>query len=224
MLAVWPLVIAADALAGLGDIRLKDVVLQMTTRHFPLRVLALHYVRMCVIDRDYEEISKMAKSIRRELAEYLLTNMALAKRHRLPLMLFWAAGIEGLSCIRSNKVVSTLQSGFDVSDVPAVLPVIPLLPPAIQTAFKNALREALDDQDEDAFDYLYKQLIDRETTRKKEAAERQCLEAEIQRLREENATVKEQERRGTKRPRDEMEGQQQQRQQQEGEADQEMKS
>jgi len=137
MLAVWPLVIAADALAGLGDIRLKDVVLQMTTRHFPLRVLALHYVRMCVIDRDYEEISKMAKSMHRKVADYVVFNMALVKRHRLPLMLYWAAGIEGLSRHRAQDISSALESDFfDISDVPAVLPVVPLLPSAIQTAFK----------------------------------------------------------------------------------------
>jgi len=58
-------IIGADALAqqGLGDIRLKDVVLQMTVRHFPLRVLALHYLRMCVIEGCYEDISRMAKSL-----------------------------------------------------------------------------------------------------------------------------------------------------------------
>jgi len=58
-------VIGADALPqqGLGDIRLKDVVLQMTVRHFPLRVLALHYLRMCVIEGCYEDISRMAKSL-----------------------------------------------------------------------------------------------------------------------------------------------------------------
>jgi len=58
-------IIGADALAkqGLVDIRLKDVVLQMTVRHFPLRVLALHYLRMCVIEGCYEDISRMAKSL-----------------------------------------------------------------------------------------------------------------------------------------------------------------
>ncbi|CEM20263.1 unnamed protein product [Vitrella brassicaformis CCMP3155] len=81
----------------------------------------------------------------------------------------------------------------------AVLPVVPLLPSAIQTAFRNALKEAVDDQndDEEAFDYLYKQFIDRETRRiKKEAAERHRLEAENERLREEIATLKSQECRG----------------------------
>ena len=56
-------IIGADALAqqGLGDIRLKDIVLQMTVRHFPMRVLALHYLRMCVVEGCYEEVFRMAK-------------------------------------------------------------------------------------------------------------------------------------------------------------------
>ena len=55
--------ISADALVshGLGDTRLKDVKLQMTVRHFTLRALALHYLRMSVVEGRYEEISRMAR-------------------------------------------------------------------------------------------------------------------------------------------------------------------
>ncbi|CEL94341.1 unnamed protein product [Vitrella brassicaformis CCMP3155] len=187
-------IISADALAqhGLGDIRLKDIQLTMTARRFPMRELALHYLRMCVIEGRYEEISMMARSIHRQVAEYMVTNMAFVQRHRLPSMLYWAAAIEGISLsqYRVETITSALGSYFDISDVPAVLPLIPLLPSAIQTAFKSALKKAVDAHDEEAFDQLYDHLIERETTRKKEAAERHPLEAEIQRLREEIASLK----------------------------------
>ncbi|CEM01978.1 unnamed protein product [Vitrella brassicaformis CCMP3155] len=177
---------------------------------------------MCVIDGCYEEISRMAKSIHRDVAKFLITNMTLVQRHRLSLMLYWAAAIEGLSQSRAGQVSSALESDFDVKDVPAVLPVVPLLSSAIQTAFKNALKKAVDARDDTAFGELYDQLISCSKTCAKEAAERHRLEAENERLRNENATLKEQERRGTERPRDEMEGQQQQ--QQKGDADRGMKS
>ncbi|CEM02787.1 unnamed protein product [Vitrella brassicaformis CCMP3155] len=107
------------------------------------------------------------------------------------------AAIEGLSQYRVDQVSSALQSDFfDISHVPAVLPVVPLLPSAIQTAFKSALKKAVDAQDEEAFDQLYDHLIERESTRKKEAAERHRLEAEIQRLREEIGTLRSRESRG----------------------------
>ncbi|CEM20255.1 unnamed protein product [Vitrella brassicaformis CCMP3155] len=192
-------ILSADALAqeGLGDTRLRDIQLKVTARRFPMRELALHYLRMCVIEGRCEEISMMARSIHREVAEYLLTSMGGVGgvgRHRLPLMLYWAAAIEGLSRHRAE---------------------------AIQTAFKDTVKKAVDAHDEEAFDQLYDQLT---TCSKKEAAERHRLAAENERLRNENALLKKQECRGTKRPRDEMEGQPQQQRQQEGEADQEMKS
>ena len=182
----------------------------MTTCTQTIHVLLSLFLSRC--DRLF-----VCRSIQREVAGCLVGDLAAVPLHRLPAMLYWAAGINDLSRSRVDQVSSALKSDFDITDVPAVLPVVPLLPSAIQLAFKYALKEALDDQndDEDAFDYLYYQFIDRETTRNKkvshhsqlhpvapsvsmwllcaqEAAERRRLEAEIQRLRNENAMLKEQ--------------------------------
>ena len=105
----------------------------------------------------------------------MVLNMTLVQRHRLPLILYWAVAIEGLSESLVNDISSTLESYFDIKDVPAVLHLIPLLPSTTQTASKDALKKALDDQnDEEAFDYLYKRLIDREATLKKRSVTIPC--------------------------------------------------
>ncbi|CEM31879.1 unnamed protein product [Vitrella brassicaformis CCMP3155] len=235
--------ISAESLAqqGAGEARLKDVKMTMTVRHFPMRALALHYLRLCVKEGRWDDVKHMARSIRREVALYMLTCLAQVRHHRLRLMLCWAAAVGDLPEKHSERIVSKLTTDLieeNPADVAAVLPIIPGLPAPVQTAFEDALKGAVDAQDDECFHQLYDAFVEEAAERQRfevekeqlrqerdqEKAARQRLEAEVERLRQENDQL----RRGTKRPREEMEGHhhqhQRQQQQQEGEADHEMKS
>ncbi|CEM24543.1 unnamed protein product [Vitrella brassicaformis CCMP3155] len=219
--------ISADALSrqGVGGARLKDVRLNLTVKHFPMRVLALHYLRLCAKDGCWDEVTNMARSIHREVAASMFSFMVAAQHHRLALMLHWAAAVKRLAQLKADIIISQLQGDDaddtddtdfmreNLRDVPAVLPILPILPilpSAVRTEFMAALKEALEPQNEDAFTELCSAFIERETTRSnKESADRRRLEAENERLRQEIDVLKEQVRRGTKRPRGEMEGHQQ---------------
>mmetsp|Transcript_17975 Transcript_17975/g.51133 ORF Transcript_17975/g.51133 Transcript_17975/m.51133 type:complete len:598 (+) Transcript_17975:207-2000(+) len=238
---------------GVGEARLKDVKMTMTVRHFPMRALALHYLRLCVKEGRWDDVTLMAKSIHREVAVHMLSWLINALDHRLRLMLCWAAAVGDLPEKSCDIIVSKLTAGFiekNPADVAAVLPVLPTLPAAVRTAFDTAVTEAVeeafDGRGDKRFHQLYDALVKEATDRQKaheaerqrfgaekeqlrqerdqEKDARQRLEAKVERLRQENDQL----RRGTKRPREEMEGHhhqhQRQQQQQEGEADHEMKS
>jgi len=213
----------------------------MTVRHFPMRALALHYLRLCVKEGRWDDVTHMARSIRREVALYMLTCLAQVRHHRLRLMLCWAAAVGDLPEKHSERIVSKLTTDLieeNPADVAAVLPIIPGLPAPVQTAFEDALKGAVDAQDDECFHQLYDAFVEEAAERQRFEVEkeqlrqerdqekdaRQRLEAKVERLRQENDQL----RRGTKRPREEMEGHhhqhQRQQQQQEGEADHEMKS
>jgi len=220
----------------------------MTVRHFPMRALALHYLRLCVKEGRWDDVTHMARSIRREVALRILKYLIKVRDHPLRLMLCWAAAVGDLPEKSCDIIVSKLTAGFiekNPADVAAVLPVLPTLPAAVRTAFDTAVTEAVeeafDGRGDKRFHQLYDALVKEATDRQKaheaerqrfgaekeqlrqerdqEKDARQRLEAKVERLRQENDQL----RRGTKRPREEMEGHQQQ-QEQEGEADHEMKS
>ncbi|CEM31908.1 unnamed protein product [Vitrella brassicaformis CCMP3155] len=63
--------------------------------------------------------------------------------------------------------------------VPGILPLLPALPSAVRSAFKDALRSAVENDDD--FTRLFDALVSREAARnKKEAARRRRLEAEVE--------------------------------------------
>jgi len=155
----------------------------------------------------------MARSTDRKIAISMVPGLAHASRYRIPLSLSFVAGIQDVpqskyNAVTTNLTANTIRESFSV--LSAVLPIVPTLPTVIQEAFEDALKEAVEAQEDGHFNQLYNALI-------KEAANRRRLEAELERLCEENAILKEQVRRGTKRPRDEMDGHQQQQQHQDGE-------
>mmetsp|Transcript_17970 Transcript_17970/g.51117 ORF Transcript_17970/g.51117 Transcript_17970/m.51117 type:complete len:108 (-) Transcript_17970:42-365(-) len=55
--------ISAEKLAqqGEGEARLKDIEMTMTLRHFPMRALALHYLRLCAKEGRWDGVTHMAK-------------------------------------------------------------------------------------------------------------------------------------------------------------------
>ncbi|CEM31951.1 unnamed protein product [Vitrella brassicaformis CCMP3155] len=227
---------------GVGEARLKDVKMTMTVRHFPMRALALHYLRLCVKAGRWDDVTHMARSIHREVALHMLVFLVRARDHRLRLMLSWAAAVGDLPEKRCDRIVSRLTTDFiekNPAEAAAVLPIIPSLPSAVQRAFKDALKGAVAAQDDECFHQLYDALVKEAAARQKaheaerlqlreerdqEAACRQRFEAENEQLRQ----AIDQLRRGTKRPREEMEGHHhqhhQQQQQEEREADHDMKS
>ena len=55
--------ISAAALVqqGAGDARLKDVKMTLMVRHFPMRALALHHLRLCVAEGHWDGVTHIAK-------------------------------------------------------------------------------------------------------------------------------------------------------------------
>mmetsp|Transcript_16309 Transcript_16309/g.46411 ORF Transcript_16309/g.46411 Transcript_16309/m.46411 type:complete len:614 (-) Transcript_16309:449-2290(-) len=211
----WEANISAEALLrqGKGEARLEEVQMKLTVRFFPMRTLALHYLRLCANDGHWEGVTLMARSIHRDIALKLVSCLAHASQYRVPLTLLFASAIQDVGDPEYDRIApkmtaDAIRKSFSV--LPALLPILPTLPQAVQTAFedglKGALMEAIDTEADDSFKQLYNAFINSAT---KEAADRRRLEAENERLREENARLKEQDRRGTKRSRDEMDGQQQ---------------
>ncbi|CEM23478.1 unnamed protein product [Vitrella brassicaformis CCMP3155] len=194
--------ISAEALKG--DARLKEVKMKVTVRFFPMRTLAFHYLRLCARDGHWAGVTLMDGQVDSSL--------------------FFSAAIQDVpqskyDTIGENLTGDAIRESFSV--LPAVLPIVPTLPPEVQEAFEDALKEAVDAQQDDHFKQLYNALINSAT---QEAADRRRLEAENKQLRERIITLEDQGRRGTKRPREEMDGQQQQQREEcEGGADQQAK-
>ncbi|CEM31909.1 unnamed protein product [Vitrella brassicaformis CCMP3155] len=202
---------------------LKDVIMIMTVRHFPMRALALHYLRLCVQEGRWDDVTLMAKSIHREVAVHMLSWLINALDHRLRLMLCWAAAVGDLPEESCDRIVSTLTTDLieeNLAETAAVLPIIPSLPSAVKTAFEDALKGAVDARDDECFQELYNALVKEAAERQRveaergqlrqeidqEAASRQRLEAEVEQLRQEIDQL----RRGAEWSRGEMEDQQQQ--------------
>ncbi|CEM01976.1 unnamed protein product [Vitrella brassicaformis CCMP3155] len=211
--------ISAAALEEAGAC-LKEVKMKTTICTFPMRALALHYLRMCVAEGCYEEISMMARSIRREVAVHMAAALSAVKRHHLALVLHWVAAIGHVCGPACDAIKFYLKDSIleNIRDVPIVLPLLPSLTPAIQNAVKEALLDALFYNDSEGV--LLKELVDALIDHtSKDVAERQ-REVDALRLKIDTLTVADQDRRGTERQPAEMDGEEEG----QGEADQGIKA
>ncbi|CEL99370.1 unnamed protein product [Vitrella brassicaformis CCMP3155] len=118
--------------------------------YFPMRVLALHYVLMCISAGAWDEVMSMARALHRTVSREMLRTLS---HIASPLPLFWSASIRRVcrptTCVPSTtwetlvRIARGLDWLFYIRDVPDLLRVTPMLPLEVQQAFKSALQDAV---------------------------------------------------------------------------------
>ena len=107
----------------------------------------------------------VCRSIHPTVGIRMLPSLSHVRHHRLPLVLFWGSARGKLDGLTSDVVprgvflLTTDAIRENPDDVAAILPIIPSLPPAVQAAFENALKNAISPQNEETFAKLHKAII-----------------------------------------------------------------
>ncbi|CEM04055.1 unnamed protein product [Vitrella brassicaformis CCMP3155] len=79
---------------GVGDARCSDVKVNLAITTYPMRVMALHYLRKCIKDSHWDEVATIASSLDRAVAMVLMAHWSrMPVRRQLLLMAHWWKGI-----------------------------------------------------------------------------------------------------------------------------------